>query len=100
MPAKRLDNLLNPGSGEGLSQIVRHARDMGRLVGALRDALPGDQAEGILAANIREDGELVVLASTPAWAARLRFETDLLLEAARRIDGDVSGCRVRVSRGA
>ena len=100
MPAKRLDNLLNPSTGEGLGDIVRHARDMGRLVGALREALPGEEAEGILAANIREDGELVVLASTPAWAAKLRFETDKLVEAARRTGGEVSSCRVRVSRSA
>ena len=100
MPAKRLDNLLNPSTGEGLGAIVRRARDMGRLVGALREALPGDEAEGILAANIRDDGELVVLASTPAWAAKLRFETDRLVEAARGAGGDVSSCRVRVSRGA
>ena len=98
MPAKRLENLLNPSTGEGLGDIVRHARDMGRLVGALREALPGDEAEGILAANIREDGELVVLASTPAWAAKLRFETDALIEAARKTGATVTRCTVRVDR--
>ena len=100
MPAKRLENLLNPSTGEGLGDIVRHARDMGRLVGALREALPGDEAEGVLAANVRHDGELVVLASTPAWAAKLRFEAEKLVEAARRTGAEVSSCRVRVSRGA
>ena len=100
MPTKRLDNLINPSSGAGLGEIVRHARDMGHLVGALRDALPAGEAEGIIAANIRDDGELVVLAATPAWAAKLRFETDKLVEAARGLGAEVSACRVRVSRGA
>ena len=99
MPAKRLENLLNPSTGEGLGDIVRHARDMGRLVHILREALPGEDAEGILAANIRHDGELVVLASTPAWAAKLRFETDKLVEAAQLAGNEVISCRVRVSRG-
>lgn len=99
MPAKRLENLINPSTGAGLGEIVRHARDMGHLAGALREALPGEDAEGILAANIRDDGELVVLAATPAWAARLRFETDSLVEAARNTGAEVISCRVRVSRG-
>ena len=99
MPAKRLENLLNLNTDEGLGSIVRHARDMDRLLRGLREALPADEAEGILAANIRDDGELVILASTPAWAAKLRFEADGLIEAARRTGAEVSSCAVRVSRG-
>ena len=71
---------------------------MERLVEALRGALGPEEAAGIVAANIRDNGELVVLAESPAWAARLRFEKDRLIEAARETGAVVSGCKVRVSR--
>ena len=99
MSIKRLENLLNPSDDGGLGEIVRHARDMGQLVQALQQSLPDDEASSILAANIRGDGELVVLAASSAWAAKLRFETDTLLEAARASGATVSSCKVRVGRG-
>ena len=99
MPAKRLENLLNPSNDGELGEIIRHARDMGELVHTLQMSLPPDQAGSIVAANIREDGELVVLAASSAWASRLRFETDALIEAARQTGASVESCTVRVSRG-
>lgn len=98
MPAKRLGNLLNPSKDGGLGEIVQRAQDMGRLAQILRDALPPEQAEGLVAANIRDDGVLVVLAPSPAWASRLRFEADRLLETARGTGADVASCRIRVGR--
>ncbi|MBT8098290.1 MAG: DUF721 domain-containing protein [Gammaproteobacteria bacterium] len=71
---------------------------MGDLLQILQKALPPDQAGAIAAANIREGGELVVLASSPAWAARLRFETEPLIDAARAHGNDVTSCTVRVLR--
>lgn len=99
MSAKSLENLLNPNDGGGLGDIVRHARDMGALVRQLQQALPADVAPQVLAANIRDDGELVVLAASPAWAAKLRFEADTLMAAARQGGAGVTSCKVRVSRG-
>ena len=99
MPIKSLESLLKPNDNGGLGDIVRHAREMGELVGQLQRALPEEFAPQILAANIRDDGELVVLTSSPAWAAKLRFEADKLLEAARSADTKVESCSVRVSRG-
>ena len=98
MPIKRLKNLLNPNDNGGLGEIVRHARDMDELVAALQQGLAGDETSGILAANVRDDGELVVLASTPAWAAKLRFEADRLVAAARATGAEVKSCKVRVNR--
>jgi hypothetical protein len=51
-----------------------------------------------LSANVRDDGELVVLASSPAWAAKLRFEADSLMAAARQSGANVTSFKVRVSR--
>jgi len=100
MPIKRLENLLNSSNDAGLGEIIRHARDMGELLDSLRSSLAADQGDNIIAANVRDDGELVVLASSSAWASRLRFETEALMQAARNAGVDVSTCSVRVSRGA
>jgi hypothetical protein len=100
MPIKRLENLLNPNDDGGLGEIIRHAQDMDELLQVLRDSLPRDSAASVKAANIRDDGELVILASSPAWAAKLRFEADSLMAAARASGAQPTSCTVRVSRGA
>jgi len=40
----------------------------------------------------------VILAKSSAWASRLRFETEALIEAARETGADVMSCTVRVAR--
>ena len=52
----------------------------------------------IVAANLRDDGQLIVIAASSAWASRLRYETDTLLAAARAAGLKPVGCRVRVSQ--
>ena len=98
MSVKSLENLLNPNDDGGLSDIVRHARDMGELVALLQSSIGADEAHSVIAANIRDDGELVVLASSPAWAAKLRFEAEALMTAARQSGAEVTSCTVRVNR--
>ncbi len=98
MSEKSLEKLLNPNNDGGLGRIIRHAREMGDLVQLLQDALPADQAPAITAANIRDNGELVVLASSSAWASRLRYETDALIAAARTTGADIKDCSIRVAR--
>jgi len=98
MSIKRLENLLNPNDDGGLGEIVRHAKDMGELVHKLQQALPDDLSASVRAANIRDNGELVVLAASPAWAAKLRFEADRLMTTARQSGADVTSCIVRVNR--
>jgi hypothetical protein len=99
MSAKSLGNLLNPSNDGDLQDIVRRARDMGELATALAAALPEGQAAGLVAANVKDDGELVVLCRSPAWASRLRFETDRLLEAAATHGTPARRCTIRVARG-
>jgi hypothetical protein len=98
MPVKSLENLLNPNDDGQLGDIVRRAQGMGELVRHLQQALPDDMRDSVQAANIRDDGELVILASSSAWAAKLRFEADTLLAAARKSGARVDSCTVRVSR--
>ncbi len=98
MPIKRLENLLNTNDNGDLGDIVRHARNMDALLQVLQRALPEDHVASIAAANIRGDGQLVILANSSAWASRLRFETEALIEAARTTGADVMSCTVRVAR--
>jgi len=99
MATKPLGNLLNPSNDGDLGDLVRRAREMGELTNVLARALPEEHAQGIVAANVREGGELVVIAATSAWASRLRYETDALLEAARSTGVEAHSCRIRVSQG-
>ena len=99
MAAKSLENLLNPSDNGDLGYIVRRARDMGALASALARAVAPDEGAAIIAANVRDDGELVVLCQSPAWASRLRFVADALLDAAKAHGRDATRCTVRVVRG-
>ncbi len=100
MPLKSLENLLSSGEKGSLGDLVRRAQDMGELARCLQQALAEDEAASIRAANIRDDGTLVVLVSSSAWAARLRFETDKLLEAARDAGVKAEVCKIRVSENS
>lgn len=94
----RLEKLLKTGSGGALDEIIQRAQNMDELTMALRAVLPADAAQNLLAANLRDDGELVLICSSSAWASRLRFESDSLMAAARAAGLTVSSCRVSVSQ--
>ncbi len=97
MARNDLKKLLNPNNDGELAGVVRRAREMGELTRVLCDSLAAEYAGAIAAANVRDDGGLVVIATSPAWASRLRYETDKLMAAARDAGCNVSHCRVRVS---
>lgn len=98
MTAKQLGNLLNSSANGDLGALVRRARDMGELTAILSRALPAELAGSLVAANIREDRELVVICQSSAWASRLRFEEATLLDAARAHGISVDKVSVRVAR--
>ena len=98
MTAKQLGNLLNPkGNGE-LGDIVKRAREMGELTVNLSNKLPADLKDGVVAANIRGDSELVLICQSSAWASRLRFEEAALISAASSLGFNVDKVSVRVAR--
>ena len=99
MPSSKLKNLLNPNNDGDLSNLINRARRMGELTDILANALPESDRCAIVAANVREDGELVVICATSAWASRLRYETEKLLDAARDAGLTAHTCRIRVSQG-
>ena len=98
MLTDKLINLLNPSSDGDLGNLISRAKRMGELTDILANALPESDRSAIVAANIREDGELVVICASSAWASRLRYETDKLLRAARESGVTAKTCRIRVSQ--
>ncbi|MEL7187609.1 MAG: DciA family protein [Pseudomonadota bacterium] len=71
---------------------------MGELTEILSKSISDTDRGAIVAANLRDDGELVVICASSAWAARLRYQTDILLKAARDAGVKASACRVRVAQ--
>jgi len=98
MTMKRLEKLLKTGAGGTLDEIIQRAQNMDELTTALRAELRPDAGQNLLAANLREGGELVLICASSAWASRLRFETDRLVRVAREAGLDVKTCRVMVSQ--
>ena len=99
MASNELKNLLNPNVDGDLGNIVKRARKMGELTNSLCAGLPEEYAGAIVAANLRENGDLVVIAISSAWASRLRYETDALLAAAQESGVSAHSCRIRVAQG-
>ncbi len=92
-----LEKLLKSGTGDALEKIVQRAQNMDDLTSASRSVLPDEAHASLLAANIREEGELVLICSSSSWAARLRFESKDLIKAARLAGADVKKCKIKVS---
>ena len=95
MTAKRIDSLLDSALGGDFGEIAEKAGRMDKLTAALKKSVDQELADGIHAANLRDDGTLVVLCTNAAFAARLRFETESLARAAK---SDVTRVTVRVAR--
>lgn len=98
MSATKLENLLKSGAAGSLEKIIQRAQNMDLLTTALRSAVAPDMGENLLAANVREDGEMVVVCASSAWASRIRFESDVLMDAARKAGFEASSTRVTVSQ--
>ena len=97
MPTEKLENLLKASQNRELGELVDRAGKIGELTAALAGGLPAELADSLVAANPRPDGTLVVIARSPAWAARLRFEEERLLEVARSHGVNAETLLVRVS---
>ena len=93
----RLDKLLKSAPAGRLDKIIQRAKNMQDLTTLLRGHLDQELAPALLSANIRAD-ELILVASSSAWAARLRFEAETLLQAARAEGHNALRCQVRVIR--
>jgi len=70
-----------------LASLVERARQLDALDSRLRQLLPAATARETRLADVR-NGRVVFLASTPAWASRLRLHQAALLAEARAALGD------------
>ena len=93
-----LEKLLKKGSGDALGDIVQSAREMGEWQARVARFLDPELAENLVAANLRENRELVLIASTSQWAARLRFEVPEIMSKLEANGSAVASCKVRVSQ--
>lgn len=98
MPIIRLEKLLKSNTGGALDKIIRTAQHMEELTTLLKQDLPPDLAANLLAASLRENGEMILIVNSSAWASRFRFEADTLMKIARRSGATISSCKVTVSK--
>jgi hypothetical protein len=98
MGEKKLEKLLNRNENGELANLVREARRRGELAASLARVLPPEIAGDIVAANVRDGGELVVVCRSSARAARIRYASEVLLRAARATGEEVIRLTVRVSQ--
>lgn len=78
------------------ASLARRAASLDALDRALRATLAAPLREQVRLANLRS-GRLLFLASTPAWATRLRLQQNALLAAARNLGTEARSLLVRVS---
>jgi hypothetical protein len=78
-----------------LGGLAAAATERLALLELLRQRLPADLQACLVACNVRDDGTLVVTAASPAWAARLRFESATLLTGGRDRFPGLTRVRVR-----
>ena len=98
MSVKKLENLLQTDQNSDLDRLIQRAQDMDSLTTALRAGIESNLAENLIAANVQEGGQLAIICSSSTWAARLRFESDRLLELAAAAGVTAKTCVVKVSR--
>ena len=98
MKEKNLKNLINSKSSSELDKIIQTAADMQLLTTALKEVVTQEISEHLVAANVRDNGELVVICTSAAWASRLRFESKTLISTAQNSGFDASRIRVTVTQ--
>ncbi|MBL8225109.1 MAG: DUF721 domain-containing protein [Chromatiales bacterium] len=92
-PVNLGDLFRSPGSS--LGGLARAAAGRMELLDLLRARLPAELQACLVGCNVRDDGTLVLTASSPAWAARLRFEAPGLLACCRERFPATARVRVR-----
>jgi len=88
MPSNKLENLLNPSKDGDLGSLISRAQQMGKLTNVLCSSLPESDQSAIVAANVREDGELIIMTSSckqPKMQVSRRIHAAFV---SRKTDGD------------
>lgn len=96
MHASKLGRLLERDAG--LQPIVAKARTLGALSKQCVDFLPAELARQVQACNLKDD-RLVILAATPAAAAKLKLWSESLCKFLLQQGSEVKAVSVRVQPG-
>ncbi|HUO82866.1 MAG TPA: DUF721 domain-containing protein [Gammaproteobacteria bacterium] len=93
-PRSLLDIMTQPGTA--LDELVRRAEKVDRLGRAVATLIGEPIGAHVVSANLRDDA-LTVITDSPVWAARLRFESERLLNGLRESAiADVHSLTVKV----
>jgi hypothetical protein len=93
---KPLASLLGTANS-GLAKLADAAQRRADLSDYMRKNLDASLTGGFMHCNIREDETLVVTATSPEWAARLRFASAQFLQLSRERGLGVKTIKVRVA---
>ena len=85
-------------SNSAFGRLTREVDRRSQLMGHLCRQLPADIAPGVNSCNLAADGVLTVFSNGPAWASRLRFESEQILSICRAQEPTISSVKVRVSQ--
>jgi hypothetical protein len=98
MSSKELKPLagLITSANSGLAKLADAARLRADLSDYMRKRLDSSLAAGFRHCNIRDDDTLVVTATSPEWAARLRFASAQFVELSQERGLSVKNVKVRV----
>lgn len=92
----------SPGAGLGNDKpvlptsVIQHAQRLQQLAGRLIPALPQPLPAHVRLGNLREDGVLVLLTTSPAWSARVRMDAGRILQIATGLGLQVKEVRAKV----
>lgn len=91
----RIDSILHAG-GEGMDVLVRRAESIARIEAYVREVLPEAIAGQTWAGNVT-DGYLTLICRAPAFASRLRLESERILACLAGKGLHLKGLKVRIN---
>jgi hypothetical protein len=83
-------------ANSGLGKLARAAQLRTDLSDHVRKHLDPSLVAGFMHCDLRDDKTLVVTATSPEWAARLRFASTQFIELSQQQGQDVTAVKVRV----
>ncbi len=93
---KSLSELLSSPNSK-IGQLAARAQAKVGLTDHIRKGLAPDLAAELVHCAVEDDGTLIVRATSPEWANRIRFESEKLLALSRQQHPETTQVKVRVA---
>ncbi|MCP4088613.1 MAG: DUF721 domain-containing protein [Gammaproteobacteria bacterium] len=84
------------GQDSTLGNLASKALLREELGNYLRKHIPAALNAGFLHCNLRDDATLIVIATSPEWASRLRFEKELFIRLCADQGTRITNVKIRV----